>query len=97
MIRSFNNQFMSNPFILKELKFQRVMIYTKNYGVIENTEIRSQSSHLLVSVDLTRPWTSQVALVVRNPPANAGDIKEAWSGRSPGGGHGSPLKRVGYD
>ena len=38
----------------------------------------------------------QVALVVKNPPANAGDLKDAglipgW-GRSPGGGHGSPLQ-----
>ena len=36
---------------------------------------------------------SQVVLVVKNPPANAGDIREAglipWSGRSPGGGHGT--------
>ena len=37
-------------------------------------------------------WTSQV-LVVRNPPANAGDVRDAGSipgwGRSPGGGHGT--------
>ena len=41
-------------------------------------------------------WVSQVALVVKNPPANAGDIRDAGpipgSGRSPGGGHGSPLQ-----
>ena len=43
---------------------------------------------------LARPrarWTSQVALVVKNLPANAGDIREvgsiSGSGRSPGGGH----------
>ena len=40
-------------------------------------------------------WASQVALVVKNPPAKAGDIRDAGlipgSGRSPGGGHGSPL------
>ena len=34
-------------------------------------------------------------LVVRNPSANAGDIRDAGlipgSGRSPGGGHGNPL------
>ena len=34
-------------------------------------------------------WASQVALVVKNPPANAGDIRDAGSipelGRSPGG------------
>ena len=31
----------------------------------------------------------QVALVVKNVPANVGDIR---SGRSPGGGHGNPLQ-----
>ena len=39
---------------------------------------------------------SQVALVVKNPPANAGDVRDAClipgSGRSPGGGDGNPLK-----
>ena len=38
---------------------------------------------------------SRVALVVKNPPVNAGDITDAGlilgSGRSPGGGHGNPL------
>ena len=42
------------------------------------------------------PWTSQVVLVVKNPAANAGDIKYAGSipesGRSPGGGQGNPLQ-----
>ena len=39
---------------------------------------------------------SQVALLVKNPSANAGDVKNAGSipgsGRSPGGGHGNPLQ-----
>ena len=39
---------------------------------------------------------SQVVLVVKNPPANPGDIREAGSipglGRSPGGGHSNPLQ-----
>ena len=39
---------------------------------------------------------SQVVLVVKNPPANAGNIKDVGlipgSGRSPGGGHGNPLQ-----
>ena len=34
-------------------------------------------------------------LVIKNPPANAGDVRDEdsvpGSGRSPGGGHGSPL------
>ena len=38
---------------------------------------------------------SQVVLVVKNLPANAGDIKDLGSipglGRCPGGGHGNPL------
>ena len=39
---------------------------------------------------------SQVALVVKNLPANAGDIRDKGSipesGRFPGGGHGNPLQ-----
>ena len=38
---------------------------------------------------------SQVALVVKNPPDNAGDISrgfDPWLGRFPGGRHGSPLQ-----
>ena len=40
-------------------------------------------------------WTSQMVLVVKNLPANAGDVRETGStsglGRYPGGGHGNPL------
>ena len=39
---------------------------------------------------------SQVALVVKNPSVNAGDIRDMGSApgleRSPGGGHGNPLQ-----
>ena len=38
---------------------------------------------------------SQVVLVVKNPPANAGDLRDSGLipglGRSLGGGHGNPL------
>ena len=38
----------------------------------------------------------QVALVVKNPPASAGNVKDMGSipglGRSPGGGRGNPLQ-----
>ena len=41
-------------------------------------------------------WASQVALMVKSPPTNAGDVKEVSSipelGRHPGGGHGNPLQ-----
>ena len=40
--------------------------------------------------------TSQVALVVKNPPVNAKETRDACSipgvGRSPGGGHNNPLQ-----
>ena len=40
--------------------------------------------------------SSQVALVVENPPANAGDVRDTGSilgsGRSPGGGYGNPVQ-----
>ena len=40
-----------------------------------------------------------MTLVVKNPPANAGDIRDAasipGSGRSPGGGHGNPSQYSG--
>jgi len=36
-------------------------------------------------------WDAQVALLVNNPPANAGDVRDAdsipGSGRTSGGGH----------
>ena len=45
---------------------------------------------------LWREWASQVVLVVKNPPANAGDTRDAGSipgsGSSLRGGHGNPLQ-----
>ena len=44
----------------------------------------------------TNTWASQVALVVKNLPANAGDVTDVGLipglGRSPAGGHGNPLQ-----
>ena len=41
-------------------------------------------------------WTSQLVLVVKNPPAKAGDVRDAGSipgsGRSLGEGHSKPLQ-----
>ena len=41
-------------------------------------------------------WASQVGLVLKNQPANAGDVRDAglipkW-GSSPAGGHSNPLQ-----
>ena len=41
-------------------------------------------------------WASQVVTVIKNPPANAGDVRDmgliTGLGRCPGGGHGNPLQ-----
>ena len=59
---------------------------------------RRSSGHPDTS-DAVPRWTvpaSQVALGVKKPPANTGDLREVGSipgwGRSPGKGHGSPLQ-----
>ena len=53
-------------------------------------------SKLTVSHHLPLLRASQVALVVKNPPAKAGDVRHPGSipglGRSPGGGYGNPLQ-----
>ena len=51
---------------------------------------------LYLGVTLISAWASQVALVVKNPPAIAGDRRDVglisgW-GRSHGGGHGNPIQ-----
>ena len=46
--------------------------------------------------ELAKVTEYQVALVVKNPPANVGDIRDVGLipglGRSPGGGHSNPLQ-----
>ena len=46
------------------------------------------------------PWSSQVALVVKNTPVNIGGIRDIGSipgsGRSPGEGHGNPLHMLAW-
>ena len=53
-------------------------------------------SYLIYAFTVTYYGASQVALVVKNLPANTGDLRDMGlipgSGRSPGGGNGSPLQ-----
>ena len=53
-------------------------------------------SGLILGYVCAGPGASQVALVIKNLPANTGDARDAGLipglGRSPGGGHGSPLQ-----
>ena len=63
-------------------------------GVGDKPEIHSNLVFELGAFKEER--ASQVALVVKNSPANAGDVRTTGSipvlGRSPGGGHGNPLQ-----
>ena len=58
-------------------------------GISKTTIINNNKWHI-------KYGASQVALVVKNVPANAGDIRDAGSisglGRSPGSRHGNPLR-----
>ena len=58
--------------------------------------VGESSSLGLVTINQKAIQPSQVVLVVKNLPANAGDIRDVGlipeSGRSPGGGHGNPLQ-----
>jgi len=65
----------------------------------QNDEIiREEGAQRLVKQNICQLYSlgaSQVALVVKNPSANAGDIRDMGSipgsGRSPGVGNGNPL------
>ena len=51
---------------------------------------------LLICLKASDVWASQVVLMVKNPPPNAGDPRDMGltpgSGRIPGGGHSNPLQ-----
>ena len=81
----------------------------RNYGdkdwILNKSSRQPNFLHImtLFGTDLgDRSWlfpfhtSGKVALVVKNPPTNAGDIREAGSipglGRSPGGGNVNPLQ-----
>ena len=57
--------------------------------------VKTVSSGWVSILALPLTGASHVVLVVKNPPANAGDIRDAGlipgSGRSPGEGNGNPL------
>ena len=68
--------------------------------VTEHKDQVPEFTLITTSVPLSRrsgvEEASQVALVVKNPPANSGDIRDvglvSGLGRSPGGEHGNPLQ-----
>ena len=68
----------------------------KNFQLLIGTTVRKTNKSINSWNRNPSPGASRVALVVKNLPANAGDLREAGLipelGRSPGGGHGNPLQ-----
>ena len=60
-----------------------------------NYTLRTLTSIVSFNPPYSSLWASQTALVVKNSPANSGDVRDTGlipgSGRSPGGGHSYPL------
>ena len=63
-------------------------------GVIVNEDgVSFWNDGNVLELDRGADWASQVALVIKNLPANAGDAGSIpGSGRSPGRGHGNPFQ-----
>ena len=87
-------------FLPEELKMLKRNFFPRTYHLLLEKELIYIYSISVVALFLlciyVCIWASQVALVVKNLPASAGDIRDAGSvpgsGRCPGGGHGNPLK-----
>ena len=87
----------------KEMTTHSSVLAWRVPGAAEPGGLPSMGSHrvghdwsdLAAAAAAATVWTSQVVLVVKNLPANAGDVKDAGlipgSGRSPEGGHGNRL------
>ena len=64
------------------------------FSDIEKT-VRYGKANVFISTTIFSLWASQVAIVVKNPPGNAGDVRDEGSipglGRSPDEGNGNPL------
>ena len=74
--------------------FRRQILY---HCVTWETRVQpSQARSKILSKPHTVRQASQIALMVRYPPGNSGDIRDTGSipgsGRFPGGGHGNPLQ-----
>ena len=75
--------------------FPTFFSYRSLQNIIIPSEISQTEKDKYHMISVICGWGSHVALVVRNPPADAGDLRGMGSvlglGRSPGGGHGNSL------
>ena len=75
--------------LVKELRSHKLCSAAKNNNSSSNNT-NGNTSYLM------ELWASQLMLVVRNPPANAGDVRDTGSvpvsRRSPGRGNSNPFQ-----
>ena len=68
----------------------------RNQAITRNWKTAAKFVVYGLDEDMVYAWSSHVVLVVKNPPAKAGDVKDMGSipgsGRSPGVGHGTALQ-----
>ena len=80
----------------KESKKSVASQWRKQTNTTPNPVIKVNITVITLVVCTLDKVASQVVLVVENPPANAGDIRDMGSipgsGGSPGGGHSNPLQ-----
>ena len=78
-----------------DTSFSPVTLFPGSFREWLGVQVPTHDSYVYL-IWIKKKRASQVALVVKNLPANAGDIRNVgWisgSGRSPGGGHGNPLQ-----
>ena len=84
-------------FIISKLRWQKALYSSLDFLIIPQDGGAPIGLCLwLITGHRAAQGASQVTLVVKNLPANAGDIRDAdlipGSGRSPGEGHGNPLQ-----
>jgi len=82
---------------LTYFQYKKKLTDTENKVTVTKVETRWGEGQSMLGLTFAHSYvSSQGALVVKNPPANAGDIRDMGlipgSGRSPGGGHGNPLQ-----
>ena len=90
-----------NFFYLREREhFQDVnitqLIISLKFQNYLNKNFKNVKKSLIIIWESIGVKASRVVLMVKNPPANTGDIRDMGSipgsGGSPGGGHGNPLQ-----
>ena len=85
-----------NRVVSSHQEWERLLTFASLWLLQQTSPVhQSLLSHLSSVLFPALALLSQVVLVVKNPPANAGDMRDAGSiarsGRSLAGGHGTPL------